>query len=83
MMRWSRLIVLASVILAASLIPHSAQSCPICYGDPDSPMTQGMNMAIFSLLGVTGSVLGGLVLFFLYVRRRSLMIHRRFKDMLN
>lgn len=35
-------------------------ACATCYGDPSSSMTHGMNMAIVTMLSVTGVVLGGL-----------------------
>ena len=50
-------------------------ACATCFGAPDSPMTQGMNMAIFTLLGVTGVVLGGFVWMIVYLVRRA----RRYK----
>ena len=31
-----------------------AGACPVCYGAADSPSSEGMTAAIFSLLGVTG-----------------------------
>ena len=72
------------LIGCASLLPiHSARACPSCYGAADSSMTDAMNMAIFSLLGVTGSVLVGLVAFFVYLRRRARMINERFRTILN
>jgi LPXTG-motif cell wall-anchored protein len=61
----------------------TARACPSCFGDPDSPMTGGMNAAILILLGITGSVLAALVLFFLYLRRRWVIVNRPFRNMLN
>ena len=83
MTRLSRIIGIVTLTIGVHLISSNVLGCPSCYGDPNSSATQGMNIAILSLLGVTGSVLGGVVAFFLYMRHRSLMIHRRFKDMLN
>lgn len=48
---------------------HSAYSCPVCFGALDDPATNGMNVAIFTLLGVTGSVLAGFIAFFLRLKR--------------
>ena len=48
-----------------------AGACPVCYGAPDSPSTQGMTAAIFSLLGVTGGVLAAFATMFLRIRRRT------------
>jgi hypothetical protein len=58
-------------------------ACPNCYGDPESPLTDGMNMAIISLLGVTGSVLGGFIGFFLFLRRRFRLFSEQSSNKLN
>ena len=60
-------------LLAASLLflPDILSACPSCYGAPGEPMTEGMNMAILSLMGVTGGVLFGFVSFFVYLRKRA------------
>ena len=41
---------LAGLMLAGLQHGHA---CPACYGDPQSSMTDGLNMAVVSLLGVT------------------------------
>jgi hypothetical protein len=46
-------------------------------------MTEGMNMAILSLLGITGGVLAGFIAFFVYMRRRAQLLHRMFSQRLN
>lgn len=46
-----------------------AYACPVCFGALDDPATNGMNMAIVTLLGVTGSVLAGFISFFLRLKR--------------
>jgi hypothetical protein len=54
------------------LAPAAAWACPICFGgDPDSPIAQGMNWAVFTLMGVTGGVLSGFVGFIFYLMKRS------------
>ncbi len=58
-----------SVLLLAS--GNSAFSCPVCFGALDDPSTKGLNIAIITLLGVTGSVLAGFVSFFVRLRRLS------------
>jgi len=37
-------------------LPRLAAACATCYGDPQAPMTKGMNNAILMLLGVVGVV---------------------------
>ncbi len=48
--------VLATVLM---LRPDAAFACAACYGNSDSPLAQGMNWGIFSLLAVVGCVLSG------------------------
>ncbi|MBI3871944.1 MAG: hypothetical protein HY304_02575 [candidate division Zixibacteria bacterium] len=55
----------------AVLAPAGAFGCAVCMGDPAAPMTAGMNMAIWALLGVTWTVLSGFVAFFLHLRKRA------------
>ena len=47
---------------AASLVvpATSASACAMCFGKSDSPLAQGMNWGIFSLLGVIVCVLSGI-----------------------
>jgi len=34
-----------------SLIPGMLFPCAVCYGNPEAPMTHGMNMGVLTLLG--------------------------------
>jgi hypothetical protein len=52
-------------------------ACATCYGSADSPMTDGMNLAILTLLGVTGLVLGGFIVMMVMLARRA----RRYAQM--
>ena len=65
------------VWLAAALIAlttDSALACAVCYGASDAPMARGMNWGIFSLLGVIGSVLGGVAGVGVFFAKRAAMI---------
>jgi hypothetical protein len=62
---------LATVMLA---VPRAVLACPVCFGQSDSPMAQGVNMGIFFLLGVVGCVLVAFAVFFVYLARRSRML---------
>jgi hypothetical protein len=55
---------LAFFLIAAA--PEAATACSTCFGDPQSPLTEGMNQAIAFLLGVIGTVLFGFASLFLY-----------------
>jgi hypothetical protein len=67
--RTGKIILLASLLVLATA--RSAVACAACYGASDSPMAQGMNWGIMTLLGVIGSVLFGVVAFFFHVGRKS------------
>ena len=69
-MRFLRIFFLAvSAILAAGA--SRALACSVCYGNPNSLMTKGLNMGIFCLLVVVLAVLGSFGAFFLHIRKRS------------
>ena len=55
-------------------VPRAAFACPVCFGQSDSPMALGTNMAVFFMLGVTGSVLAGFAGFFIYLIRRAKLV---------
>lgn len=60
-----------AVGLTGLLTSSQALACATCYGASDSPMAQGMNWGILVLLGFIGSVLAGIVAFFVHVGRNS------------
>ena len=51
--------------------PVNLRACAACFGNSDSPLAEGMNMGIFSLLAVVVFVLGGIATFFVYLVRKS------------
>jgi hypothetical protein len=59
------------LMFAALAQPASLLACAACYGKSDSPLAQGMNWGIFSLLGVIVPVLGGIAAFFIFMARRA------------
>lgn len=61
----------ASLGLALWLLPRVAVACATCYGDPEAPMTQGLNAAILFLVGVIGLVQVGIVKVVWDIRKRS------------
>jgi len=63
----------AALLTLMLAVPRAALACPVCFGQSDSPMAQGVNMGIFFLLGVIGVVLAGFATFFVYLARRSRM----------
>ncbi len=61
----------ALAIMLAALQPRAACACAICYGDPDSPMTEGLTWGILALVLVVGCVLTGIVTFFVHANRNA------------
>lgn len=62
------LVAFGTLMLTASF---DASACAVCFGRTDSRLAEGMNMGILALLAVIGSVLAGVVSFFVYVAKRS------------
>lgn len=48
-------LVLVLVLCAPALV----EACPVCFRDPDSPMTAGVMAGVGTLLSITAGVLGG------------------------
>jgi hypothetical protein len=68
--RWTRKLVVIAAAAAIGLAPRLLLACAVCYGAPGAPQTRGMNFGVFTMLGVTGVVLGGFGgLFFSFARR--------------
>jgi len=61
----------ASLAGLAALLPASASACASCFGQSDSPMANGMNAGIFTLLFVITSVLLAVAIFFAFILRRA------------
>lgn len=55
------------------IIPQSTVACPYCFGNgvAESSLSDGMRLAILTLLGVTATVLGAFAAFFLHLVRKS------------
>jgi hypothetical protein len=66
----ARVMVLAAV-LAILNHPAGAQACSACYGEPDSPASRGLTLAIAVLAVVVMGVLGGVVAFFIHANRKA------------
>jgi hypothetical protein len=70
-MKKLREILLVAGALSLAFINTAAHACPACYGKSDSPMAQGMNAGILSLLAVISAVLCGAATFFVVLARRA------------
>ncbi len=62
--------VLTVAMAGLLFLPEVVLACPSCYGAADSPMIDGMNTAIMSMVGIVVFVLSGFVAFFLFMRNR-------------
>jgi hypothetical protein len=58
-------------VVIALATRQNAWACATCYGASDSPLAQGMNWGIVTLLGVVGSVLFGITAFFVHIGIKS------------
>jgi hypothetical protein len=58
-------------LLVALAIPSIAHACPVCFGDPNSPMTKSTSNAVWFLLGIVGFVEMGFVALFVTFWRRA------------
>ncbi len=62
-----------SVVALTLAAPRVSWACPVCFGDPNSPMALGASWGILLLLGITAGVLSAFAGFFLYLMKRSRM----------
>lgn len=59
------------LLFAFLVLGSTSHACSVCGGDPSSPMTAGMNSAIWALLAITGTVVSTVIGFFLFLWRRA------------
>jgi len=55
-------------------------ACAACYGQSDSPLAQGMNWGIFTLLGMIAFVLTGITTFFVVINWKSASVRAAESD---
>ena len=60
-----------AVLAVALATPRLSWACPVCFGDPSSPMAIGASWGILVLLGITAGILSAFAGFFLYLIKRS------------
>ena len=56
----SKGLVIVLVLGAALCAPATAEACPVCFRDAESPMTAGVMAGVGTLLSITAGVLGGI-----------------------
>ncbi|HCI15639.1 MAG: hypothetical protein HN927_02095 [Candidatus Marinimicrobia bacterium] len=68
------------IITAVYTLPNISYACATCYGASDAPATIGMNWAIMTLLGVTGTMLGSVATVMIRLKNRAKKFRTRSKD---
>ena len=64
----------ATALIAVWLMtPRLTWACPVCLGDPNSPMAIGASWGMLVLLGITAGMFSAFAGFFLYLMKRSRM----------
>ena len=58
----------AAVVIGGS---SSVFACPVCFGAEETSMIDATKLGMLALLGITLTVQGGFVGFFLYLRKRA------------
>ena len=53
------------------LSPTMANACPVCFGDPNSPLVKGANNGVWVLLGIIALVQIGFVALFISFWKRA------------
>jgi len=53
------------------VVPEITYACSTCFGDPNAKATQGMNLAIITMLTITGGVLSSFVSFIYVLNKRA------------
>jgi hypothetical protein len=57
--------------LVVLMVPKLAMACPVCFGNPGSMQTKGVQAGVLALLVVTVGMLASIAgFFFIYLRRR-------------
>lgn len=51
---------IVALFFVAFGVAQPVWACATCFGEADHPQTQGMNMAIITMMGVTYTLLGGM-----------------------
>ncbi|HEX9593589.1 MAG TPA: hypothetical protein VGB12_09655 [bacterium] len=60
-----------AVLLALFSSPAVSLACSTCFGAPDDPMTKGLGMALWVMIGVTYFVIVGMLAMFIGLAVRS------------
>ncbi len=67
-----RLAIRLTLCLLLATLAAPAMGCPVCFGESDSPMAQGVNLSILFMAGLTYLTIGGGLAAVVVLRRRQL-----------
>ncbi len=62
---------LAAALGLALLAPARVWACAVCFGAKGDPQTEGLNMAILTLLGTTYTLFAAMIIMGILLWRRS------------
>ena len=62
---------ITSGLAVALLVPITLHACPVCFGDPNSPLVKGANNGVWVLLGIIAFVQIGFVALFISFWKRA------------
>ena len=71
-----RRLALALWVLALAAFGKVAEACPVCFGETDAPIVQGIEASVIFMVGVTYCLILGGVAMFIILRRRALRLQR-------
>jgi hypothetical protein len=69
LLKIARVVTIAAVIVLGG--SSSVFACPVCFGAHETSIIDGTRLGILVLLGITLTVQGAFVGFFLYLRKRA------------
>ena len=61
--------------LFLNLLTHPVLACSVCFGNKDSDLTKGLNMAIITMLFVLMGVFGLVIRFLVQFNRRAKLMN--------
>ncbi len=69
----------ALVATLSLFVAEVANACPVCFGDPASPMTKGATSAVWFMLAIVGVVQIGFIALFVTLWRRA-RANKKFRE---
>ena len=66
---WTKCVLTAAV--AVTMGASTVLACPVCFGAEETGIIDATKLGVVAMLGITLTVQGGFLGFFLYLRRRA------------